>query len=111
GRARGGARRRRGVAGRTRGRSRGAGRRREIACGVKGRDGVGVRRGGRQAGVRKGGRGGRGNLGAAAVDAVAGHAHGIERGRPGEIDLRGGDGGGREQIGRASCRGGGGSGV
>src|SRR5439155_901149 len=90
---------RRGVGGRRGGGARGAGLRREIACGVIGRDGVAIRRGGLEACVCKGGRARRGDLGAVAVDAVAAHAHGIRRGRPGEIDLRGGDGGGRQSCG------------
>src|SRR5439155_446181 len=84
---------------------RGGGLRREIPRGVIGGDGVGVRRGRSQARVRVGGRGGRGNLSAAAVDAVAAHAHIIRRGRPREIDLRGGDGGGREPRGHRRRRG------
>src|SRR3977135_1204666 len=81
-----------------------------IGCGVKGGDVVRLRRGRRQARVWKGGRARRGNLGAIAEDAVAAHAYVIRGGRPGEIDLRGGDGAGREaRVGGAvrSIRGGG----
>src|SRR5439155_1299752 len=52
--------------------ARGAGPRREIACGVKGGDGVRVRRGGRQARVWKGGRARRGDLGVGGEDGVDG---------------------------------------
>src|SRR5205807_2856205 len=78
---------------------------------VIGRDGVGIRRGGSEACVCKGGRARRADLDAAAVDAVAAHAHVIRRGRPGEIDLRGGDGVRSEErgVGRG-CGGGGGRG-
>src|SRR2546426_10705745 len=78
---------RRGVRRRRGGGARGAGLRRHIPRGVKGRHVVGVRRGGGQARVRVGGRARGGDLGAAAEDAVAAHAHVIRRGRPGEIDL------------------------
>src|SRR5205807_8751760 len=97
--------------GRRGGGARGAGLRRDIACGVIGRDGVGIRRGRSEACVCKGGRARRADLDAAAVDAVAAHAHVIRRGRPGEIDLRGGDGVRSEErgVGRG-CGGGGGRG-
>src|SRR5204863_161948 len=96
---------RRGVGGRRSGGARGAGLRREIARGVIGRDGVAIRRGGREACVCKGGRARRGDLGAVAVDAVAAHADVVRRGRPGEIDLRGGDGAGRQSRGDRGRRG------
>src|SRR5205823_9584022 len=91
--------------------ARGAGLRREIASGVKGGDGVRVRRGGRQARVWKGGPARRGDLGAVAEDAVAAHAHVIRGGRPGEIDLRGGDGSGPQSRGHRGRRGVGGRAV
>src|SRR5205823_480289 len=89
---------RRGVRSRRGGGARGAGLRREIASGVKGGDGVRVRRGGRQARVWKGGRARRGDLSAIAEDAVAAHAYVIRGGRPGEIDLRGRNGRDRKSV-------------
>src|SRR5438874_257703 len=59
----------------------------------------------RSACVGKGGRARRGDLGAVAVDAVAAHADVVRRGRPGEIDLRGGDGARRQTRGHRGCRG------
>src|SRR5205814_2420119 len=86
----------RGVGSRRGGGARGAGLRREIASGVKGGDGVRVRRGGRQARVWKGGRARRGDLGAIAEDAVAAHAYVIRGDRKGVVEGRSGDRGGRQ---------------
>src|SRR5207247_247222 len=96
---------RRGVRSSRGGGARGAGLRREIARGGKGGDGVGVRRGGRQARVWKGGRALPCAPRSGSIDAVAAHAHVIRGGRPGEIDLRGGDGAGRQPRGHRGRRG------
>src|SRR5207302_1113647 len=85
--------------GRRGGGARGAGLRRDIACGVIGRDGVGIRRGGQDACVCKGGRARRGDLDAAMACATGLRAHGLGGGGGG-VGGRGGGG-----VGGGGCRG------